>query len=80
MRDGLTADEILLIVEGDENLCGIAEMLVRDVPGEEKVPDKEHKVHGGKELDRLEVVDALCVFTVTEAEVEANWDQVGDVV
>ena len=45
--DGLTADGILLIVEGDDNLGGLAEMLRRGVPGEEKAPDEEDKVHEG---------------------------------
>ena len=40
-------DGILLIVEGDENLSGLAEMLDGSVPGEEEVPDEEHEVHEG---------------------------------
>ena len=40
--DGLAADGILLIVEGDDNLGGLAEILSGSVPGEEEVPDKEH--------------------------------------
>ena len=47
LRDGLTADGILLIVEGEDNLSCPAEMLGRSVPGEEEVPDKEHEVHEG---------------------------------
>ena len=42
MGVGLAADGILLIVEGDENLGGLAEMLGGSVPGEEEVPDEEH--------------------------------------
>ena len=80
VRDCLTADGILLIVEGDDNFCGMAEMLSGNVPGEEKVPNKEHKVHEGPGLDCPAVAGALRVFTGLEAEVEANYGQVGDVV
>ena len=77
--DGLTEDEILLIVEGDKNLGVLAEILSGGVIGEEKVPDDEQKVHEGPELDRSTVTGALRVFTGPEAEVEANGDQIGDV-
>ena len=40
--DVLAANGILLIVEGDDNLSGLAEMLDRSVLGEEEVPEKEH--------------------------------------
>ena len=43
--DGITADSIILIVKGDDNLCGIAETLGGGVPVKEKVPDEEHKFH-----------------------------------
>ena len=43
--DGLAVDGIFLIVEGDENLGGLAEMLGGSVPGEEEVPDEEHEAH-----------------------------------
>ena len=49
-------------------------------PREEKVPNIEHKVNEGPELDRLAVASSLCVFAGPEAELEANGDQVGDVV
>ena len=65
-------DGILLIVKGDDNLGGLAKILSRNVPGEEKVPDKEHEVHEGPELDRLAVAGALRVFAGPEAEIEAN--------
>ena len=45
--DSLTADGILLIIEGDENLGGLAEILGGSVPREEEVPGEEHEVHGG---------------------------------
>ena len=61
MGYSITADGILLIVESDENLGGLAEILGVSVPGEEKVLDKEH------ELDRPAVASALCVFAESEA-------------
>ena len=58
LGDGLAADGILLIVEGDQNLSGLAEMLGGSVPREEEVPNEEHKVHEGPELDRPAVAGA----------------------
>ena len=78
--DGFTADGIILIVEGEDNLSGPAEMLGRSVPGEEEVPDEEHDIHEGPELDRPAVAGALGVFAGPDAEVEANGDQVDNVV
>ena len=78
--EGLTADGILLIVEGEDNLSCPAEMLGRSVPGEEEVPNKKHEIHEGSELDRPAVAGALRVFTGPEAEVEASGDQVGNMV
>ena len=80
MGDCLAADGILLIVEGEDNLSCPAEMLGGSVPGEKEVPDKEHEIHEGSELDRPAVAGALRVFTGSEAEVESNGDQVGDMV
>ena len=48
-----------MIVEGDEILGGLAEILGGSVPGEEEVPDKEHNIHEGPELDRQAVAGAL---------------------
>ena len=62
MVDGLTVDGILLIVVGDEKLGGPAEMLTRGVPREKKIPDEEHEVHEGPELERPALARALCVF------------------
>ena len=45
--NGLTMDGILLIVKGDDNLGGLAEMIGGGVPGEDKFPDEEHEVHEG---------------------------------
>ena len=57
-----------------------AEMLGGSIPGEEEVPNEEHEINEGSKLDRPAVAVALRVFTGSEAEVEANGDQVGDVV
>ena len=59
---------------------GMAKIIGGGFPGEEKVSYKEHKVHEGPELDFLLVAGVLNVFTRPEAEVEANGDQVVDVV
>ena len=80
MGDGLAADGILLIAEGDDNLGGLGEILGGSVPREDEVPDEEHEFHEGPELDRLAVAGALRIFARPEAEVEANGDQVGNVV
>ena len=72
--DSLTTDRILLIIKGGNNLGGLAEILDRSVPGKAGVPNKEHGVHEGPELDHLEVAGALLVFAGPEAEVEANGD------
>ena len=72
--DSLFVDGILMIVESGEILGVLVEMRGGSVSGEEEVPDEEHEVHEGPELDRLAVVGALRVFTVPEAEVEANGD------
>ena len=53
---------ILLVVKGDDNLGGLAEILRGSVPGEKEVPDEEHEVHEGPELDRPAVAGALRVF------------------
>ena len=55
-------------------------MLGKGVPRVDKVPEKEHKVHEEPELDSLAVAGVLCVFSGPEAELEANYDLVGDVV
>ena len=80
MGEGLAADGILLIVEGNGNLGGLPEILGGGIPEEEKLHNEEHKVHEGNKLDRPAVPGTLFVFAGPEAEVEANGDQVGDMV
>ena len=45
---------------------------------EELVPHKEDEVHEGMELDCYVVAGALGVFAQSEAEVEAQGEQIGD--
>ena len=54
-------------------------MLTRGVGWEELVPYKEQKFWEGPELDCPAVSRALGVLTGTEAEVESQLDQVGNV-
>ena len=54
------------------------ELLDGGVDWEELVPHKEDKAHEGPELDCSPVAGALGVFVRSEAEVEAQGDQVGD--
>ena len=49
--DGLAVDGILMIIKGDDNLGGLAEILGRSIPREDKLPDEEHEVHEGPELE-----------------------------
>ena len=80
MGDSLTADGILLIFEGDDNLGGLVKMLDGSVPGEEEAPDEKHEFHEEPELDRPVVAGAILVFAGPEAEVKSNGDKVRDVV
>ena len=50
------------------------------VHGEETVPDKEHEVQEGPELDCLAVYCAIGAFAGPEAEVESQLDHISDLV
>ena len=54
------------------------EVLDGGVGWEESVPHEEDEVHEGLELDCSVVASALGVFALSEAEVEAQGDQIGD--
>ena len=54
------------------------EVLDWGVGWEESVPHEEDEVHEGLELDCSVVASALGVFALSEAEVEAQGDQIGD--
>ena len=73
MGDGLTADGIFLIVKGDDNLGGLSEMLGGGVPGEEKVPGKEHEVYEGPELDRPAVANRTLCMPRTGGRSRSQW-------
>ena len=42
MRDGLTSVGILLVVQVEDDLCGMLKVLGRGVAKEEVVPNEEH--------------------------------------
>ena len=70
-------DRILLVVQGEDNLISVLELPDGGVGWEELVPHEEDKAHEGPELDCSPVAGALGVFVRSEAEVEAQGDQVG---
>ena len=47
MRDGLTSDGVLLVVEGEDNLGDVIKPPDWGMGGEEGVPGKEDEVHEG---------------------------------
>ena len=65
VRDGLTLDGILLVVQGEDDLRGLLEIINQGVGWEGLVPDKEQKFQEGLELDCHAVARALGVFTGT---------------
>ena len=69
-----------MVVQGEENLSRLVKGIDWGVHGEENVSDEEHEVQEWPKLDRPAVACALGVFAGPEAEVEAQLDQVGDVV
>ena len=50
VRDGLTSDSILLVVQGEDDLSNVFEPPDWGIGGEEGVPDEEDEVHEGTEL------------------------------
>ena len=56
---GFSADGILLIVEGEDNLSCPAKMIGGSVPGEEEVPDKEHETRRHLALITEMMLEAL---------------------
>ena len=79
VRDHLTLDGILLVVQGEDDLCGMLKVLGWGVGGDEMAPDEEHKIQEGPELGCPVVVDTIGVFTALETEVEAPLDQIRNV-
>ena len=78
MRDVLTSDVILLVVQGEDNMCDMLEILDWGVGGEEIVRDKEHQFQEGPEQECPVMACALGVFVGLKAEVEPQLDQVGN--
>ena len=67
MRYGLTSDGIFLVVQGEDDLCGMLKVLDWGVRGDEMIPDEEHKIQEGTELDCPVVAYALGILTGPEA-------------
>ena len=67
VRDGLTLDGILLVVQGEGDLGGMLKLLVWGVWGEEGVADEEHEFQEWAELDYPTMADALFVLAGTQA-------------
>ena len=78
-RDGLTSDDVLLVVQGEDDLGDMLKPLDRGVRGEEGVSDKEDEFLEWTELDCPAMAGAIGVITRSEAEVESQDDQVGGV-
>ena len=79
VRDGLTSDGALMVVQGDDSLGSVLELLDGGIGKDESASDKEHKIQKGTELDSPVMAGALGVLTGPQAEVESQDDQVGDV-
>ena len=79
VRDGLTSDGIVPVVQGENDLCSLLTVPNQGVGWEELVPDEEHEFQEGLKLDYPAVAFALGVFSGPEAKVEAQLDQVGNV-
>ena len=67
VRDGLTLDGILLVVQGEDDLCGVLEVLGWGVGREEMPPNEEQKFQEGLEQDFPAVAFALGATSVPEA-------------
>ena len=59
VRDGLTLDVILLVVQGGDDLGDLLKPPNWGILGEEGVPDKEEEVHEGTELHCPAMAGAL---------------------
>ena len=47
MRDGIASDSILLVVQGEDDLCGVLEVLVQGVGRGGLFPNEEHSFQQG---------------------------------
>ena len=62
VRDGLTSDGVLLVVQGEDDLCDVLEPLDWGVRGKEGVTGKEEEFHEWSELDCPAMAGALGVL------------------
>ena len=51
MRDGLTLDGVLLVIQGEEDMGDVLELLDWGIFGEDIVPNEEYEFHEVLELD-----------------------------
>ena len=79
MRNYITLDGILLVVQGEDDLCDMSKILDRGICREEIVPDEEHEFQEGSKLDCPDMACAIGVFAGPKAAVEPQLDQVGDI-
>ena len=56
-----------MVVQGEDDLCGMLKVLDWGVSGDEMVPDEEQELQEGTKLDCPVVACALGIFTVPEA-------------
>ena len=69
----------LLVVQGEDDLSDMLKLIDRGVGREEGVADEGHDEEEGVEMDGPVMADALGVLVGTQAEVESQDNQVGDV-
>ena len=62
VRDGLTPDGVLLVVQGEDDLGDVLKPPDWGILGEEGVPGEEEEVHEGTELHCPAVAGALAVL------------------
>ena len=79
IRDGLILDGVLLVVQGEDNLSDMLKLIDQGVGGEEVVAGRGYTFEEGTELDGPTMVGALVVLSGTQAEVESQDNQFGDV-
>ena len=79
VRDGLTSDGILLVVQGEDDLSNVLKPPNWGILGEEGVPGEEEEVHEGTELHCPAMAGALEFLAGPQLEVESQDNQVGGV-
>ena len=62
VRDSITLDGVLLVVQGQDDLGDVLKRTNRGVRGEEDVSGEEDEVHEGTELDYSVMASVLCVL------------------